>query len=80
MAVASLVLGICSLVFPFIGLGWLSCVVGTVGTILGALGRKNSEKNGMATAGMVMSIISVALGLLMWLACAACIGGIASLA
>lgn len=80
MAVSSLVLGICSLVFPFIGLGWLSCAVGIVGTILGALGRKNLEKKGMATAGMVMSIISVALGLIMWLACAACVGGIASLA
>lgn len=80
VAVTSLVLGICSLVFPFIGLGWLSCLLGIVGTVLGALGRKDSEKKGMATAGMVMSIISVALGLLMWIACAACIGGIASLA
>ena len=80
VAVASLVLGICSLVFPFIGFGWLSCIVGIVGIILGALGRKNPAKQGMATAGMVMSIIAVALGLLMWLACAACIGGIASLA
>ena len=80
MAVASLVLGIWSLVFPFIGLGWLSCLLGIVGTILGALGRKKTEKKGMATAGMVMSIISVVIGLLMWIACAACIGGIASLA
>lgn len=79
MAVASLVLGICSLVFPFIGLGWLSVLIGVVGTVLGALGRKNAEKQGLATAGMVMSIISVALGLIMWLACAACVGGIASL-
>lgn len=80
MAVASLVLGICSLVFPFIGLGWLSVIIGIIGTILGALGRKKSEKQGMATAGMAMSIISVALGLLMWIACAACVGSIASLA
>lgn len=79
MAVASLVLGICSLVFPFIGLGWLSCILGIIGTILGALARKNSEKKGMATAGMVMSIISVALGLLMCLACATFLGGLASL-
>lgn len=79
MAVASLVLGICSLVFPFIGLGWLSVIVGIVGTILGALGRKNPDKKGMATAGLVMSIISVALGLIMWIACAACIGAIASM-
>lgn len=80
MAIASLVLGICALVFPFIGLGWLSVLIGVVGIVLGALGRKNSEKQGMATAGIVMSIIAVALGLIMWLACAACIGGLASLA
>jgi len=80
LAVASLVLGICSLVFPFIGLGWLSVLLGIIGTILGALGRKNPAKKGTATAGMVMSIISVALGIIMWIACAACIGGLASLA
>jgi hypothetical protein len=80
VAVASLVLGICSLVFPFIGLGWLSVLTGIVGTILGALARKDESKKGLATAGMVMSIISVALGLVMWIACAACIGGLASLA
>ena len=34
----------------------------------------------MATAGMVMSIISLALGILMWLACVAFIGGLATLA
>lgn len=79
MAVASLVLGICSLVFPFIGLGWLSALLGVVGIVLGALGKKNVEKQGLATAGIVMSIIAVALGLISWIACAACIGGIASL-
>lgn len=80
MAVASLVLGICSLVFPFIGLGWLSMILGIVGIILGALARKKGEKKGMATAGLVMSIISVALGLIMWIACAACAGALAGLA
>lgn len=79
MAVASLVLGICALVFPFIGLGWLSVLLGIVGLILGVLGRKNEEKRGMATAGMVMSIIAVGLGLIMWIACAACIGSLASM-
>lgn len=78
MAVASLVLGICALVFPFIGLGWLSALLGIVGIVLGALGKKNVEKKGMATAGLVMSIIAVALGLISWIACAACIGAIAS--
>ena len=76
MAVASLVLGICALVFPFIGLGWLSVLLGVVGVILGAIGRKNESKKGMATAGVVMSIIAVALGLIMWIACAACVGSV----
>lgn len=80
MAVASLVLGICSLVFPFIGLGWLSVLLGIVGIVLGALGKKkNTEKQGMATAGIVMSIIAVALGVVSWIACAACVGGLASI-
>lgn len=79
MAIASLVLGICSLVFPFIGLGWLSAILGVIGIVLGALGKKNVEKQGLATAGIVMSIIAVALGLVTWIACAACVGGLASL-
>lgn len=78
MAIASLVLGICSLVFPFIGLGWLSCLLGIVGIIFGVLGRTRSDKKGMATAGMVMSIIAIALGLIMWLACASLLGGLAT--
>lgn len=80
MAVASLVLGICALVFPFIGLGWLSVLIGIVGIILGALARKDESKRGMATAGIVMSIIAVALGVVTWIACVMCVGGLAALA
>ncbi len=80
MAVSSLVLGICALVFPFIGLGWLSMLLGIVGIVLGTLAKKRTpEKQSMATAGVVMSIIAVALGLLSWIACAACVGGLATL-
>lgn len=80
MAVASLVLGILSLVLPFVGLGWVSVFTGIVGIILGALGRKDEAKKGMATAGLVMSIISIALGLILAIACAACVGAIVSMA
>ena len=62
MAVASLVLGIISLVigiFSAGSLGWLGAILAGVGIILGALGRKNPEKKGMATAGLVCSIIGV---------------------
>ena len=73
MAVASLVLGIVALVFAFIpGISWIAWIAGVVGIVLGALGRKKEpEKKGMATAGMVMSIVAVALGTIIFIACAA---------
>lgn len=82
MGVASLVLGIISLivgVFMSGILGWLGAVVGILGIVLGALGRKNPEKKGISTAGLVCSIIGTILSLLLYIACAACVGGAASL-
>lgn len=81
MGVASLVLGIVALVLAiFVPAFYLiTFILGIVGIILGALGRKNAAKKGVATAGLVLSIISVALGLLFYIACAACVGGLASL-
>lgn len=75
MAVASLVLGILALVISvFIpAWGWLGAILGIVGIILGALGKKDPAKKGMATAGLVMSIIAVAFGLIFWIACVACV-------
>ena len=56
MGVASLVLGIASLVCGCFlpGLQWIGSITGLIGSILGALGRKNSEKKGIATAGLVL--------------------------
>lgn len=53
MGIASLVLGIVSLVCGCFlpGLQWIGSIAGLIGIILGALGRKNSEKKGIATAG-----------------------------
>ena len=78
MAVASLVLGIISLVFIIIpGLQFIGAIVGIVGIILGALARKKlkaeNQATGTATAGMVMSIIGAALSIIMYIACVACI-------
>lgn len=81
MGIASLVLGIVSLAIGLFSsglLGWLGAIIGVVGIILGALARKNSEKKPAATAGLVCSIIGVALGLLLYLACAACAAGTAA--
>ncbi len=37
-------------------------VLGVVGTILGVMGRKNDTGRTMATAGMILSIIGIAIG------------------
>ena len=79
MAIASLVLGIISLVLSFFGLGMVSVFTVIIGIILGVLGRKDPEKKGMATAGLVCSIIALVIGVIMWIACAAVVGGAASL-
>lgn len=85
MAVASLVLGIVSIVFAFLipGLPVVAPIVGIIGIILGAIARKNlkaaNQPTGMATAGMVMSIIGTIISVLMWLLCVACIGALGSM-
>lgn len=82
MGIASLVLGIISLVIGVFSsglLGWLGAIIAIIGIILGALGRKDPEKKGISTAGMVCSIIGLILCLLLYLACAACVGGLAAL-
>lgn len=77
MAVASLVLGIISIVIGvfFSGLlGWLGAILGVVGIILGVQGKKDPEKKGLATAGMICSIVGLVLCLILYLACVACVG------
>ena len=83
MAIGSLVLGIVAIViglFSAGSLGWLGAIAGIVGIILGVMGKKDPEKKGLATAGLTCSIIGTVLSLLLYIACAAVIGGIASLA
>ena len=71
MGAASLVLGIIavvlSLFFPVI-----AAIVGVIGIILGALAKKKAP-SGVATAGLVLSIIGTALAVALYLACVACI-------
>ena len=75
MAVAGLIFGILSLVggsipivnaFPM----WL---LGVVGIILSTVARKR-ERSGVATAGLVISIIGTVLALSLWVACLVCAG------
>lgn len=64
MGVASLVLGILATIiglFSAGALGWLGAILGIIGIILGALGRKQPQGKGVATAGLVLSIIGFIL-------------------
>lgn len=82
MGVASLVLGIISIIIGLFsggGLGWLGAIAGIIGIILGVQGKKVPEQRGMASAGFVCSIIGTILCLLMYVACVACVGGLAAL-
>ena len=84
MAVASLVLGIVSIVFATIipGLQMVGTITGVVGIILGALARKVPEQKKMATGGLVCSIIGLILSVIFLVACAACVttvGGLSSM-
>lgn len=77
MAIASLVLGIISIVCGLFlaGFQWVGAIVGIVGIILGAMAKKNPEKKGMATAGLVCSIIGFILCIVLFVACVVCVGG-----
>lgn len=72
MAVASLVLGIVSVVFSFFGGSIIGLPVGIVGIILGVLAKKKTPQNGMATAGLVCSIVGTAISGLIFVACVGC--------
>ena len=80
MAVASLVLGIISIVFSFVPymslIGGVCCIVGI---ILAVMGKKDPEKAGMATAGLVCSIIGTILCLIFYVACVGCVGCMAAM-
>ena len=77
MGVVSLVFGIISLILCWIpAINWIALVLSVIGIVMGAVGRskakKAGESTGVATAGMVLSIIATALGGVLILACGAC--------
>ncbi len=73
-AIASLVLGIVSVVCVFFGSGaFLGIVLGIVGLILG-INAKKEAPSGMATAGIILSIVAIAACAITFIACIACLG------
>ena len=78
MAIASLVLGICSLIVPYVGIA-----VAIVGLIMGVLAKQKlsavGAPSGMATAGIVTSIICLAFSVLIVAVCGSALCSLGSL-
>lgn len=80
MGVAALVMGIAALVLGIFGLGFpVGTIVGVLGIIFGAVGKKQNPANGLATGGLVCAIIGTVLSVIFYIACASIVGGVASL-
>ncbi len=76
MGIASLVLGIFSILFAFTGpAGFIGIILGVVGIVLAVLARKNNPADSVATGGLITSIVGCALALLFYMACLACVAG-----
>jgi len=74
--IASMVLGIVSLVFMFVwGFG---IFFGIPGLILGIMGSNMANEvgapTGMSKTGVICSIIGMAGSIIFWISCAACVG------
>ncbi len=79
-AVGSLVCGIVSCVCLFLGPGALaSFILGIIGVVLASSSKKAGFQGGLRTAGLVLSIIGLIFGGIVFMACVACTGGLASL-
>ena len=79
MQTAALVLGIVSRVIAIgggaAGMGWIGSVCGILAIIFGAIGMKaGGEQKKTAKTGMVLGIIALCWGLIVTIACLACIG------
>ncbi len=74
-AVASLVLGIVSLILWWFGYSsLLSVVLSIVGLILAGSAKKDGFEGGIRTAGFVTSLIGLIGGAIFFVACVACVG------
>ncbi len=79
-AVASLVLGIVSVVFWFFGITTiLSLIMGIVGLVLASMSKKSGFVGGIRTAGFVLSLIGTIGGALFFVTCVLCVGCLAAI-
>ncbi len=87
MGLAALILGICGLVLGGVGfavpfLGYLTFAASLLAIILGAVARSKAKKagtkDGKATAGLVLGIISLALGIVVVIVAAIALAALVS--
>ena len=80
-AIASMVMGIISVVLWFFGYSAIiSVVLGVVGLILAGNAKKAGFVGGIRTAGFVLSLIGLIGGAIFFVACVACVGAIGAAA
>jgi uncharacterized membrane protein len=76
MAIASLVLGILALVGLFFPIPGGSIVLAIIGIVLGVIAKKQLDEQrqpaGQAVAGIVMSIVALALSIVFTMICFVC--------
>ena len=65
MAVASLVMGILSLVFWCLCIGYI--IFAPLGIIFAVVARRRGSTSGMLTAGLATSIVSIVAGVVYWI-------------
>ncbi len=77
MAIAALILGILGIIANFFTVGIGGAIFGLIALILGILARKKAvaenAPTGVATGGLVTGIISLALGVVFFVACSLCV-------
>lgn len=85
-AIAGMVLGIVACIIPWWGLpgGIIALVCAITGLVLSIVAKKSYDeigtKNGMATAGLILSIIGIVLAIIGLIACGICVSSIGSVA
>jgi len=79
LAIASLVLGIISVVLWWFGYSAIvSVVLSIVGLVLAGNSKKAGYTGGMRTAGFVLNLIALIGGAIFFIACVACVGMISA--
>jgi len=68
-AIAALVLGICAIIMP---IPYVNLAMGIVGIAMAVMAKKAGYNRGLATAGLVLSIIGTVFGAVIVLSFAAC--------